>query len=259
MNYHYIKDEIKNRIEIITLNRPEVRNALSMALLTELADALRKADANEDVEIIILTGEGKAFSAGIDLNDLESFNKTEKTPGFTNLFAGEEAFYAARSMKKPIICAVNGYAITGGFEIVLSCDIIIASENARFADTHAKVGIVPGAGMTQILPRLIGTAKAKDMSFTGEFMSAAEALSSGLVSRVVPHDKLLDAAIEIAEKIKATNRAALLKIKQTIDRGNAKTLEEGMKIEAEDFHAWREQFRPKDAEEAIRKMTKKGK
>ncbi len=147
-------------------------------------------------------------------------------------------------MKKPTIAAVNGYAVTGALELVISCDIIIAAESARFADTHARVGIVPGAGMSQILPRLVGPVKAREMSFTGEFIDAAEALSFGLVGRVVPDDKLMETALDIAEKIRKTNKGALLKIKEIINGGLRLTLADGMALGGPGVHEVARSHRP---------------
>jgi enoyl-CoA hydratase len=239
MDYHYIKVETKDGITIITLNRPEVRNALSLAMLDEVEDAFRAADEDGAVAAVIFTGEGKAFSAGLDLKDIESFMAAEADPKKDVLFAGEGAFCTVREMNKPVICAVNGFAVTGGLELVLACDIIIASENARFADTHAQVGIVPGAGMSQILPRMIGIYKAKFLSFTGEFMDAGAAYQAGLVSLVVPHDRLMDEAMRIAQSITSKNPDVIKRIKRMIDEGGALSLKEGMEYEAREFSDWK--------------------
>ncbi|MBN2223830.1 MAG: enoyl-CoA hydratase [Deltaproteobacteria bacterium] len=259
MTYRFITMEITDGVAVITLNRPEVRNALSLALLKELHDALITADGADEVQVIILTGAGTAFSAGIDMKDFESFKKGEEDPSFTGLFAGEETFSAIMKMKKPTIAAVNGYAVTGALELVISCDIIIAAESARFADTHARVGIVPGGGMSQILPRLVGPVKAREMSFTGEFINAAEALSFGLVGRVVPDDKLMETALDIAEKIKKTNRGALLKIRELINEGLRLTLADGLALEARGFAEWRRMIDPEKSREALKAVAKEKK
>jgi enoyl-CoA hydratase len=259
MSYQFIKKEIVDGVAVITLNRPEVRNALSLALLKELYDALVTADASDDVDVVILTGAGTAFSAGIDMKDFDNFRLGEQDPSFTGLFAGEETFSAIMKMKKPTIAAVNGYAVTGALELVISCDIIIAGENARFADTHARVGIVPGGGMTQILPRLVGPVKAREMSFTGEFIDAAEALSFGLVSRVVPDDKLMETALDIAGKIRKTNKGALLKIKELINGGMRLTLADGLALEAREFTKWRHIIDPDRSRAALKEVVKEKK
>ena len=259
MGYQFITKEITDGVAVITLNRPEVRNALSLALLKELRDALLSADAAGDVDVIILTGAGSAFSAGIDLKDFDSFRLGEQDPSFTGLFAGQETFLALAEAKKPTIAAVNGFAVTGALELVISCDIIIAAQSARFADTHARVGIVPGAGMSQILPRLVGAAKAREMSFTGEFIDAAEALSFGLVGRVVPDDKLMETALDIAGKIIKTNKGALLKIKEMINGGLRLTLADGMAFEAREFMKWREVIDPDRSRAALKEVVKEKK
>jgi enoyl-CoA hydratase len=259
MSYQFIKKEVTDGVAVITLNRPEVRNALSLALLKELYDALVTADAADDVDVVILTGAGTAFSAGIDLKDFDNFRLGEQDPSFNGLFAGQETFEAVMKMKKPTIAAVNGFAVTGALELVISCDIIIAGENARFADTHARVGIVPGGGMTQILPRLVGPVKAREMSFTGEFIDAAEALNFGLVSRVVPDDKLMETALDIAAKIKKTNKGALLKMKELINEGMRMTLADGLAFEAREFTKWRRLIDPDKSRDALREVAKEKK
>jgi len=259
MSYQFIKKEVTDGVAVITLNRPEVRNALSLALLKELRDALVTADSSDDVDVVILTGAGTAFSAGVDLKDFENFKKGEDDPSFTGLFAGEEAFLAVMNMKKPIIAAVNGFAVTGALEIVISCDIIIAAQSARFADTHARVGIIPGCGMTQILPRLVGPVKAREMSFTGEFISADEALAFGLASRVVPDDRLMETALDIAGKIRKTNKRAMLKIKEMINGGLRLSLADGLALEAQEFRKWREVIDPDKSRAALKEVAKEKK
>lgn len=259
MNYQFITKKVNDGVAVITLNRPEVRNALSLALLTELHDALLSADAADDVDVVILTGAGTAFSAGIDMKDFDSFKRGEEDPSFTGLFVGQETFSAIGKMNKPTIAAVNGYAVTGALELVISCDIIIAAQSARFADTHARVGIVPGGGMSQILPRLVGPVKAREMSFTGEFIDAAEALAFGLVSRVVPDDQLMATALDIAARIRKTNRGALLKIRQLINEGMRLTLADGLALEAKGFAEWRRMIDPDRSREALKAVAKEKK
>jgi enoyl-CoA hydratase len=259
MNYRYVTVTVNKRAAVITLNRPEVRNALSLDLLKELFEALVTCEKNDDADVIILTGAGTAFSAGIDLKDLDSFRKSEADPKSSGLFAGQEAFLALANMKKPTIAAVNGFAVTGALELVLACDIIIAGQSARFADTHARVGIVPGAGMTQILPRLVGPVKAREMSFTGEFIDANEALAFGLVSRVVPDSSLMETALETAEKISKTNKGALLKIKELINGGLRLSLKDGLALEAREFTKWREVIDPEGSRAALKTIVKEKK
>jgi enoyl-CoA hydratase len=188
---------------------------------------------------------------------MQSFLAAESDPKMKTNFAGEGAFRAIREIKKPVICAVNGYAITGGLELVLSCDIIIASENARFGDTHAKVGIVPGAGMSQILPRTIGSFKAKLMSFTGEFMDAKDAYIAGLASMVVSPEKLMEEAKRIASIIRSHNPDVVRRVKRMIDEGGKLPLGEGMELEAKEFAAWKRGVKPEDAKDASKKIKGK--
>ncbi|MBN1573181.1 MAG: enoyl-CoA hydratase [Deltaproteobacteria bacterium] len=251
--------EKKDSILVITINRPEARNALSLVMLQEIERAFKAADEDDDVSVVIFTGAGdKAFSAGLDLNDMESFMNAEKDLKSKELFAGEGAFVAVRSMKKVVIAAVNGYAVTGGLELVLGCDVVIASETARFADTHARVGIVPGAGMTQILPRIIGTYRAKLMSFTGEFMDASEALSAGLASKVVPQGELMNEAMRVASLISSYSPDAVRRMKRMINVGGGLSLNEGMKVEAKEFADWKSGIKSEDAAGVGTDSIKKG-
>ena len=238
MNNKHIKVEKRDGICIITINRPEARNALSLVMLEAIEAAFKDAEMDDDIFVVVFTGAGdRAFSAGLDLTDLKSFMDAEE--GSDVLFAGDGAFRAIQAMKKPVIAAVNGYAVTGGLELVLSCDIIIASDTAKFGDTHAKVGVTPGAGMSQILPRVIGVYKAKQMSFTGEFIDAQEAHTAGLVGKVVPANSLMEEAIKMAETIRSCNQETVVRIKRMIDEGGKLTLEGGMTLEAREFAEWK--------------------
>lgn len=177
--------EIADGVAIITLNRPEAMNALSLALRRGLHDAMRRVDADDAVRAIVLTGAGtRAFTAGLDLKELGSQAGALGAANATS--ASDNPVKAIESCRKPVIGAINGVAITGGFEVALACDILIASENARFADTHARVGVMPGWGLSQKLSRLIGISRAKELSLSGNFLDAATAERWGLVNRVVP-------------------------------------------------------------------------
>ena len=193
--------ETAERIRTLTLNRPEVRNALSMELRDKLFPALREADAADDVDVVILTGTDPAFCAGIDLKEIAT--GLEGTAGIPDLSPKWPP------MSKPVIGAINGVAVTGGFEIALWCDILIASENARFADTHARVGLLPSWGMSVRLPQVVGRGLAYRMSLTGDYLGAHDALRVGLVTQVVTHDDLLDAAKAVAASIVGNNRDAV--------------------------------------------------
>ena len=257
MDYSYLLYEEKEGVAIITLNRPEKRNALSMDLLSELHRALVTAEADEGVDVVIITGAGKAFSAGIDASDFSFFTVMEGDDGFEAVQDAFGSITVLSEMTKPTIAAVNGAAVTGAFELVLRCDLIIASESARFADTHARVGIVPGGGMTQLLPRLVGAVKARDISFTGRFIGAAEAYDMGLVSRVVPDDDLLDEALAAAAAMRLCPQNALRGIKSLINRGIELPLAEGHALELEEFNRWRRSIDPARSADALKTIAKK--
>jgi enoyl-CoA hydratase len=192
-----VETDIADGVAVVTLNRPEAMNALSKALRAELAAVMVEMDRRDDVRAVVLTGAGtRAFTAGLDLKELGSDasamgDATGETPQANPVKAIEQC-------RKPVIGAINGVAITGGFELALACDVLIASENARFADTHARVGIMPGWGLSQKLSRLIGLYRAKELSLSGNFLDAATAERWGLVNRVVPADQLLSAAKKLA-------------------------------------------------------------
>jgi len=199
-----------SRVAIVTLNRPDARNAISPDLAEQLPACIRRADDDPSVRTIVLTGADPAFCAGFDLRDVGSGKKkgTNPHPGFWG---------ALPPTRVPIIGAINGAAVTGGFEIALACDFLIASDRARFADTHAKVGMIPGWGLTVVLPRLIGAGRARRMSVTAEFIDAQRALEWGLVTEVVEHSRLLDRALEIAATIAANNGRAVSAIRDLYD------------------------------------------
>ncbi|HPA71220.1 MAG TPA: enoyl-CoA hydratase [Spirochaetota bacterium] len=224
--------DVKDHIALITLNRPERRNSFNRALLAGLYDAIDEVTRNDDIRVAIITGSGKAFSSGIDLAVL----------GKENLFDprgdGKEFPDIRNACRKPIIGAVNGPAVTGGFEIALNCDFLIATENAKFADTHVKVGIHPGWGMTQLLQQAVGQRMAKQMSLTGEFLSAQDALRCGLVNEIVAPERLLPRAYELAGQICAANQAMLPVIKGLIEFRNHATLDEAFANERKGFRGF---------------------
>ncbi|MCP4132131.1 MAG: enoyl-CoA hydratase [bacterium] len=203
--------EVENSTAIITLNRPDRRNSFNEALLRELYNAIDKVADDTNIKVAILTGNGKSFSSGIDLTALATDNL------FDPRNDGRDLTDVMGACKKPIIGAVNGHAITGGFELALNCDFLIASENASFADTHARVGIHPGWGMTQLLQQAVGIRMAKQMSLSCQFISAQEALGAGLVNEVVPAEELLPRTKKIAEEICAGNPDMLPVVKQLIE------------------------------------------
>ncbi len=212
-------------IATITLNRPEALNALNGELRLAIERTFRSLAIDAEVRVAILTGAGRAFSAGIDLKELSS-GRLESSGA-----ADYDMLGAIHDFGAPLIGAVNGHAITGGFELALACDLLIASEDAVFADTHARVGIVPGWGLSQKLPRLIGIGRAKEISFTGNFIGAEQAERWGLVNRVVPAGELLPACRQLALDMLSCDLPSLRRYKQMIDRGYAGTFADGMALE----------------------------
>ena len=212
MTDELVKYEQDGVIVTITLNRPKAMNALSIAMRNELAATFRKADRDDSALVIILTGAGKAFTAGIDLKEL---GQTGGDPVFQE-GASDDPIAAMAACRKPIIGAINGVAITGGFEIAMLCDIRLASEEARFADTHGRVGILPGWGLSQRLSRTIGLHRAMELSFTGNFLDAKTADKWGLVNRVVPANELMATARQLAEDMTSMIPEALLNYKKLI-------------------------------------------
>ena len=221
--------ERKGAVAIVTMNRPEHLNALSAELRAGFAHTFDQLAASPDCEVIILTGAGRAFTAGLDLKELGG-EKTADSQA-TAAMAERDLADAMRATPQPIIGAVNGFAITGGFEIALLCDFLIASEDASFADTHARVGVVPGWGLSQRLPRLVGINRAKEISLTGNFVPAQQALEWGLVNRVVTADELLPTCEALASDIVTTDPATRSEILRIIDEGWHTTLAEGMELE----------------------------
>ena len=233
MAYETLIVEMHDYVSYITLNRPDALNALNLTLLQELCDALEEADANDKVRCIVITGSEKAFAAGADISMMseKSFVDvyTEK------LFANEgERFNKTR---KPIIAAVSGYALGGGCELAMMCDFIIAAENAKFGQPEINLGVIPGAGGTQRLTRFVGKSKAMEMCLTGRMMDAQEAERAGLVSRVVPLDKLMDEALSAALSICDYSQIAVMSAKESINRAFESSLSDGVMFERRMFHA----------------------
>ncbi len=210
--------ECKDEIAVITLNRPERRNAINQALLAGLYDCLETVARQRDIKVAVLTGRGKAFCSGLDLDCLASDNLIDPRGD------GRDLVDILDDCPKPVIGAVNGYAITGGFELALNCDFLIASEKAAFADTHAKVGIPPGWGMTQLLQQSIGQRRAKQLSLTCQFLAAETALQWGLVNEVVPAAQLLPRTLQIAREICGVRYDLALTIKALIEYRNRTSL-----------------------------------
>ncbi len=225
-----------DRVRTVTLNRPEARNALSVALQREAGAALAAADADAEVDVVIFTGSDPAFCAGLDLRELGK--------DASNLVGGADdpaisPFAALWKMSKPVIGAINGPCVTGGFELALACDFLIASERAAFADTHARVGVMPAGGMSVFLPQVVGVRKAKEMSLSGNFMGAHEAFARGLVNHVVAHDALLPSARKLAADIVGNDQAAVRNLKKLYDANAKVTAGDAIDQEQQFFRAWR--------------------
>ncbi|HEY1102801.1 MAG TPA: enoyl-CoA hydratase [Burkholderiaceae bacterium] len=221
------------KVGVITLNRPKALNALNDQLMEELGRALRTFDADPAIGCMILTGSEKAFAAGADIPSMA--NAT-----FADTYGGDfvtRNWEAIRTIRKPVIAAVSGFALGGGCELTMMCDFIIAADNAKFGQPEIKLGVIPGAGGTQRLPRAVGKSKAMDMCLTSRMMDATEAERSGLVSRVVPLDKLMDEALAAAILIADQPRLAVYAIKESVNRAFEGGLADGVMFERRLFHA----------------------
>ncbi len=221
-----LKIERDGPVAIVTLNRPDALNALSRALRKEIVATFTELGEDPEIRAAVLTGAGRAFTAGVDL----------KEAGQTGFALGADGGSidlgkALAAYPWPIIGAINGFAITGGFELALMCDVLLASEDAKFADTHARVGIMPGWGLSQRLSRLIGVSRAKELSFTGNFIDAETAARWGLVNRVYKADELVPAAIKLAHEMATCDPLLLRNYKKVIDDGLATTFGDGLELE----------------------------
>ncbi|MCE1251147.1 MAG: enoyl-CoA hydratase [Comamonadaceae bacterium] len=222
-----------DKVGIITLHRPKQLNALNDQLMDELGAALKAFDADETIGCIIVTGSEKAFAAGADITAMAKYN-------FADAYKGDfitRNWEQMRSVRKPIIAAVSGFALGGGCELAMMCDFIIAADNAKFGQPEIKLGVIPGAGGTQRLPRAVGKAKAMDMALTARMMDATEAERAGLVSRVVPLDKLMEEALGAALMISGFSQIAVMAAKETVNRAFEGTLSDGLMFERRLFHA----------------------
>ncbi len=234
-------------VATVTLNRPDAMNALSKALRARLYEVMTAIDADDEVRAVVLTGAGdRAFTAGLDLKELGSQPGALGSANATG--ADENPVRAIELCRKPVVGAINGVAITGGFEVALACDILIASDRARFADTHARVGVMPGWGLSQKLSRLIGISRAKELSLSGNFLDAATAERWGLVNRVVPADKLVATAQRLAADIASIDPAFISAYKRLIDDGFALPFGEALALEHERSSAANRQVTPEAVE-----------
>ena len=250
MAYQTLIVEIADHVALIRLNRPEALNALSGQLVSELAAAMKAADADEAVRCIVLTGSEKAFAAGADIKEMASNSYVDVLTD--DLFGPE--IEAIQRIRKPVIAAVAGYALGGGCELAMMCDFIICAENAKFGQPEINLGVIAGIGGTQRLTRFVGKSKAMDMNLTGRFMDAAEAERSGLVSRVVPVDRLLDEAMGAAKKIASKSAIAAMVAKEAVNRSYETTLREGLLYERRAFHAL---FATEDQKEGMSAFAEK--
>lgn len=233
IQYTCILVDQRDRVGWITLNRPKALNALNDVLMDELGRALLAFDADEGLGAIVITGSEKAFAAGADIAAMKDWT-------YMDVFKGEfitRNWDTIKRVRKPIIAAVSGYALGGGCELAMMCDFIIAADNARFGQPEIKLGIIPGAGGTQRLPRAVGKAKAMDLVLTGRLMDAAEAERCGLVARVVPGDKLLAESAEAAAAIAGFSGPAVMIAKEAVNRALESPLNEGLLFERRLFHS----------------------
>jgi enoyl-CoA hydratase len=233
VEYSNILVERRGAVGIVTLNRPQALNALNAALIAELGAAFDELESDPAIGAIVLTGNDKAFAAGADIKDM-----AEKT--YMQAYAEDfitRGWERVAQCRKPVVAAVAGVALGGGCEIAMMCDIVIASETARFGQPEINLGTMPGAGGTQRLPRFIGKAKAMDLCLTGRMMDAAEAERAGLVSRVVAPDKLMAEAVAVAERISQMSRPIAMMVKEAVNRAFETTLAEGVRFERRLFHS----------------------
>jgi enoyl-CoA hydratase len=232
MSYETIIVETRGRVGIIRLNRPQALNALSMKLNAELAQAIAAFDTDDGIGCMLLTGSEKAFAAGADIKEMADKTTVDM---FMGDFAG--SWHAAANARKPIIAAVAGFALGGGCELAMQCDLIIAADTAKFGQPEITLGVIPGIGGSQRLAHAVGKAKAMDMILTGRRMDAAEAERSGLVARVVPAASLMDEAMTVAETIAAMSLPAVIAAKEVVNRAFETSLAEGIRYERRVFHA----------------------
>ena len=250
MSYENILVETHDKVGLIRLNRPKALNALSDALMSELGTALLAFDAQEEIGCIIVTGSEKAFAAGADISVMAGFD-------YMDVFNGEfitRNWETLRRIRKPVIAAVAGYALGGGCELAMMCDFIIAADNAKFGQPEIKLGIIPGAGGTQRLPRAVSKSKAMDLALTARMMDAQEAERAGLVSRIVPADKLMEVAMAAAVTITEMPRQVAMMVKDSVNRAYETTLSEGMKYERALFYSC---FATEDQKEGMKAFLEK--
>ncbi len=254
MELKNVKLEKQENIATILINRPEAMNALNSETLSDLKSAILAVKCDENVKVVIVTGSGdKAFVAGADIKEMENMSPMEAR---NFLLFGQYVFNELENLEKPTIAAVNGFALGGGCELALACDMILASENAKLGLPEVSLGLHPGFGGTQRLPRLIGKAKAKELIFTGDIIDAHEALKIGLVNRVLPNDLLLEEAKSLAKKIMSRGGIAIKLAKAAINVGTETSLEKGLAYEAETASIT---FSTQDKKEGVKAFLEKRK
>ncbi|KVE23386.1 enoyl-CoA hydratase [Burkholderia singularis] len=252
MAYENILTQTRGRVGLITLNRPKALNALNDALMDELGTALKAFDADEGIGAIVITGSEKAFAAGADIGMMAKYS-------YMDAYKGDyitRNWETVRQIRKPIIAAVAGFALGGGCELAMMCDIIFAADTAKFGQPEIKLGVMPGAGGTQRLTRAVSKAKAMDMCLTARFMDAEEAERAGLVSRILPADKLLDESIAAAATIAEFSLPAVMMVKEAVNRAYETTLAEGVHFERRLFHSL---FATEDQKEGMAAFVEKRK
>ena len=252
MTYELILAEKKGRVGLVTLNRPKQMNALNAQVMQELAKALYAFDADEGVGCIVITGNEKAFAAGADIAAMKDYSYMDAYKA--NYITRD--WEHIRNIRKPVIAAVAGYALGGGCELTMMCDLAIAAENAKFGQPEINLGIMPGSGGTQRMPRFTSKAIAMDVCLTSRMLDAQEALRAGLVSRVVPVEKLMEEAMAVAEKIAGYSLPVVMMIKESINRAYETSLSEGVLFERRIFHS---QFALEDQKEGMAAFVEKRK
>ena len=233
MDYQNIIVETRGKVGLVTLNRPKALNALNDDLVDELGLALDAFEGDENIGCVVITGSEKAFAAGADITMMANFS-------YMDAYKGDyitRNWERLKTFRKPVIAAVSGFALGGGCEMAMSCDMIFAADTAKFGQPEVKLGIIPGAGGTQRLPRAVGKAKAMDLCLTGRLMDAAEAEKSGLVARVIPADKLVEEALAAAAAIASYSLPVVMMIKESINRAFESSLNEGLLFERRTFHS----------------------
>ena len=250
-----ITTEISEGVAVISLNRPEVRNALNSKILRAIPEVIASLEENPEVDVLVLTGTDPAFCAGLDLRELGDTGGNIEPEAQSSMSKGP---FPERT--KPLIGAINGVAVTGGLELALACDFLIASDRAQFADTHARVGVMPGWGLSVLLPQAIGVRRSREMSLTGNYVGAELAASWGLVNRVVPHEDLIGTVLELAADIRSNNQQGVRQMLQTYESTTSVTLEEGWDVEAKMGREWLRvtNFRPEDVAERRANIQNRG-